>query len=173
MNSVKNENVSVKEYEFNKPLIQNIDSLIDNPLRDCHRKYFHSFDHICEYDINFTNITNNESVNFTISFKNMCLYELNKNLTNARDRVSIFNHINNFKTKIYGTLSQINIHYHLELGTPPLHRHFFSKKLLKIMIIFKHIAMIEEIHFILQVSNGIHKIIHNVVKVYLLVFVYK
>ena len=42
-------------------------------------KYFHTFDHICEYDLNFTNITNNESVNFTISDKSMGMYELNKN----------------------------------------------------------------------------------------------
>ena len=38
----------VEEYEFDKPPIQKIDSLIDNSFRDCHNKYFHSFDHICE-----------------------------------------------------------------------------------------------------------------------------
>ena len=38
-----------------------------------------------------------------------------------------------------------------------MHRQFF-----KIVIIFKLIAMIEEIHFILHVANGIHIIIHNV-----------
>ena len=41
-------NVIVKENHFNKPLIQKIDSLIDNSIRDCHNKYFHTFDHICE-----------------------------------------------------------------------------------------------------------------------------
>ena len=51
------ENIIVKEYEFDKPVFHKIDSLIDNSLRDCHNKYFHTFDHICEYDINFTNIT--------------------------------------------------------------------------------------------------------------------
>ena len=34
------------------------------------------------------------------------------------------------------------------------------------MILFKLIAMIEEIHFILHVANGIHIIIHNDVIVY-------
>ena len=73
----KNQSTSVKEYEFNNPLIQKIDSLIDNSIRDCHNKYFHTFDHICEYDISFTNITNNEIVNFTTSDKSMDMYELN------------------------------------------------------------------------------------------------
>ena len=94
-----NENIIVKEYEFDKPLMQKIDSLIDSSIRDCHNKYFHTFDHICEYDINFTSITNNESVTFTISDKSMGLYELNKKLTIARERGFIFNQIKIFKIK--------------------------------------------------------------------------
>ena len=76
MIGILNENVVVKEYEFDNPLIQKIDSLIDNSIKDCHNKYFHTFDHICEYDIQLTNITNIESVNFTISEKSMGMYEL-------------------------------------------------------------------------------------------------
>ena len=115
----------VKEYEFDNPLIQRIDSLIDSSIRDCHHKYFHTFDYICEYDLNFTNITNNETVNLTIADKSMGLYELNKKLTLARERGYIFNQINNFKTKIYSNLSNIHIHYHRRLGASPLHRQFF------------------------------------------------
>ena len=122
-----NDNVIVKEYEFDNPLITKIDSIIDNSVRDCHNKYLHTFDHICEYDLNFTNITNNELVNFTISEKSMGMYELNKKLTNARENGFKFNQINNFKIKIYSNLSHINIHYHLRLGAPPLHRQFFIK----------------------------------------------
>ena len=62
-----NELYFVKEYSFDNPLIQNIDSLIDNSIGDCHNNYFHAFDHICENDLKFTNNTNNESVNFTKS----------------------------------------------------------------------------------------------------------
>ena len=129
MNGITNENqlTLVKEYEFNNPLITKIDSLIDNSIRDCHNNYFHTFDHICEYILNFTNTSNNESVNFTISDKSLGLYELNKKLTVARERGFIFNQINNFKIKIYSNLSNINIHYHLRLGAPPLHRQFFIK----------------------------------------------
>ena len=123
----KNQLTIVKEYEFDNPLIQKLDSLIDNSIRNCHHKYFHTFDHICDYDLNFTNNTNNESVNFTISDKSMGLYELNKKLTVARQNGYIFNQINKLTKKIYSNLSHINIHYHLRLGAPPLHRHFFIK----------------------------------------------
>ena len=122
-----NENVIVKEYEFDNPLIQNIDFLIHNSIRDCHQKNFHTFDHICGYNLNFTNTRNNESVIFTISDKSMGMYELNKKLSVARERGFIFNQINNFKIKIYSNISHINIHYHLLLGASPLHRRFFKK----------------------------------------------
>ena len=123
----KNQLTVVKEYEFDNPLIQKIVSLIYNSIRDCHNKYFHTFDHICEYDLNFKNITNNESVNFTISDRSMAMYELNKKLTVARQRGYIFNQINKLTIKIYSNLSHIKIHYHLRLGAPPLHRQFFIK----------------------------------------------
>ena len=73
-----NDNVNGKEYEFNNPVFHKIDSLIDNFIRDCHNKSFHTFDHICEQNFNCTNISNNEIVNFTISDQNMSLFELNK-----------------------------------------------------------------------------------------------
>ena len=131
MNGIMNENQLhlVKKYKFDNPLIQNIDSIIDNTIRDCHNKYFNTFDHICEYNLSFTNITNNEIVNFTISDKCMGMFELNKKLTLARERSYIFNQINKLTIKIYSNLSHINIHYHLRLGAPPLHRQFFIKLL--------------------------------------------
>ena len=125
MNGITKENVIVKEYEIDNPLIQKIDSIIDNCIRDCHNKYFHTFDHICEYNLNFTNITNNETVNFLISDKSMGMYELNKKITIARENGFIFNHINKITIKILSNLSHINIHYHLRLGASPLHRQFF------------------------------------------------
>ena len=127
MNGKKNENVIVTEYEFNNPLIQKIDSIIDNSIRDCHDKFFHTFDHICEYDSNFANITKNEIFNFTISDKYMGMYELNEKLAIARGN-GFLNQINDFKIKIYSNLSHINKHYHLKLGLPPLHRQFFQNR---------------------------------------------
>ena len=132
MNGIMNENQLhlVKEYKFDNPLIQNIDSMIDNSIRDCHNKYFHTFDHICDYNLSFTNITNNKIVNFTISDKCMGIFELNKKLAIGRENGFKFNQINKLTIKIYSNLSYINIHYHLRLGAPPLHRQF-SIKLLK------------------------------------------
>ena len=125
MNGITKENVIVKEFEIDNPLIQKIDSIIDKCSRDCHNKFFHTFDHICEYNLNFTNITNKETVNFLISDKSMGMYELNKKLTLARENGFIFNHINKLTIKILSNLSHINIHYHLTLGASPLHYRFF------------------------------------------------
>ena len=129
MDGIMNENqmTIVKEYIFDNPLITKIDSLIDNSIRDCHHKYFHTFDHICEYNLNFTNTSNNELVNFSISDKSMGMFELNEKLAIARGNGFIFNQLNKLTIKIYSNLSHINIHYHLRLGAPPLHRQFFIK----------------------------------------------
>ena len=129
MNGIMNQNQStvVKECEFENPLIQNIDSVINKCYRDCHNNYYHTFEYECVYDLNFTNITNTETVNFTISDKNLGMYELNNKLKNARERGFIFNQLNKLTIKIYSNLSYINIHYHLLLGASPLHRQFFKK----------------------------------------------
>ena len=129
MYGIMNENqlTIVKEYEFDNPPNTRLDSPIDNSVRDCHLKYFHTFDHICEYDSKFTKITNNESLNFKTSDKNMNLYDLNKKLPVARQIGYIFNQIYKLSIKIYSNLSNKIIHYHLRLGAPPLHRQFFIK----------------------------------------------
>ena len=93
----KNQLTSVKEYEFDKPLIRKIDSIIGDCTRDCLYKYFRTFDHVCDYDLNFTNFTNNEIVNFSISDKCMGMYELNQKLAIAPGNGYIFNQINNLK----------------------------------------------------------------------------
>ena len=120
----------VKEYEYDKILIQNIDSIINKCYRDCYFKYFHTFSYECVYDINFRNITNNEIVKLKIAGINMRMYELNKKLTIARRNSFKFKQIKKLTIKIYSNLFYINIHYLLTLGAPPLHYRFF-KNLLK------------------------------------------
>ena len=117
----------VKEYEYDKPPIQKIDPLIDNSIRDCHHKCFHTIDQICEYDLNFTNIVNNETVNFTVSDKCMGMYELNKKLAIARERGFKFNQINKLIIKINSNLQSINICYYLKHRIPMCHRLFFRR----------------------------------------------
>ena len=124
----------VKQYEFDKKDIHEIDYLLDDVIKHCRKNYFHTFEYRLVYDINFTNISNNEEVNLIITHKSMEFktefYALNKKIKNARQNGFIFNQINNFKIKIYSNLSGINIHYHLRLGASPLHYRFF-KNLLK------------------------------------------
>ena len=127
MNGIMNENAIVEENEFIKPPIQKIDLLIDNSIRDCHKKYFHTFDHTCEYDLTFTIITNNETVNFTIPDKSMGLYELNKKLIIARGNGYIFNPTNKRTKKIYSNLSNINIRHYLRHRIPMCHRRILLK----------------------------------------------
>ena len=117
-----NENIIVKEYEFDNPLIQNIDSIIDDCYRDYHNKYFHTFKYVCIYDIKLTKITNNEIINITISDNNTDMFELNKKLTLARQRGFTFNQINKLKIKFYTPLSQNNIHRYLKFQCPILVR---------------------------------------------------
>ena len=132
MNEIINENklFVVKEYEFDKTDIHKIDYILDDVIKDCRKKYFHSFEYRIIYDLCFKNISNNEEVNFAVTHRSMEFktefYGLNKKIKNARENGYIFNQINNFKIKILSNLSHIKIHYHLRLGASPLHRQFFK-----------------------------------------------
>ena len=61
----------VEEYDFDKPDIHEIDYLLDDKIKDCRDKYFHTFEHRHVYDINFTKNSNNEEINFTINQRSM------------------------------------------------------------------------------------------------------
>ena len=80
----ENEIYIVEDYLFDNLLITEIDSILDNCFKDCHNKYFHTFNHECIYVIKLTNITKNEIINLTIGDKSMNLCDLNKKLRVAR-----------------------------------------------------------------------------------------
>ena len=122
----ENEIYVVKEYNFDNPPITKIDSIIDNCYRDCHNKYFHTFKYVCIYDIELTNITNNEKLNISLSDESLDLYELNIKLTIARQRGFILNQINKLTIKIYSHQRYINISYYLKHRIPIMHRQFFE-----------------------------------------------
>ena len=46
MNGIMNENqlTIIKEYEFDKPDFHEIDYLLDDIIKDCRNKYFHTFE---------------------------------------------------------------------------------------------------------------------------------
>ena len=131
MNGIINENklTVVQEYEFDKKDIHEIDYILNDVIKHCRKNYFHTFEYKLVYDINFTNISNNEEVNLMVTHKSMEFktefYGLNKKIKNARRNGFVFNQINNFKIEIYSNLSYINIHYHLKLGVSPFHHRFF------------------------------------------------
>ena len=125
MDGIMNNNqlTIVKKYNFDNPPIQNIISIFSECYRDCHHKYFHTFDFICEYNLNFTKINNNAPVIFLISDKSMGMYEL----TLAKHRGFKFDHINKLTIKIYSNLSNINLHYYLKHRIPMSQRLFFRR----------------------------------------------
>ena len=59
----------VKEYKFDKKDIHEIDYLLDDVIKNCRKNYFLTFEYRLVYDINFTNISNNEEVNLIITHK--------------------------------------------------------------------------------------------------------
>ena len=48
-------------YDGFKPEIYEVNYMLNDSVRGCRNKYFHTFEYRCVYDINFTKITNNES----------------------------------------------------------------------------------------------------------------
>ena len=130
MKCIMNENQLniVKEYEFDKPLFQKIDSVFHNCYTGCYSKYFHTFEYKCEYDNKLTNITNKEIINITISDKSIGLFDLNEKLTIARGNGFKLSQINKLTIKIYSNLSNINLCYYLKHRFPLCHRLFFRKK---------------------------------------------
>ena len=67
----ENELYLVKEFKFDSPIFTEIDSIIDNCFKDCHKIYFHKCKYKSIYDNTLTNITNFETISLTISGKSM------------------------------------------------------------------------------------------------------
>ena len=103
-----------------------MNSVLDGCFKDCHNKSFHKFNYECIYDIKFKNIAKNETVNFTVSGKNMDLYDLNKKLKVARENGFVFLHINKLTIKIYSHLRYKIINYYLKFQIPMCQRQFFK-----------------------------------------------
>ena len=102
MDGITNENqlTIVKEYKFDEPAVNKIDSIIDNCFRDCHNKFYHTFKDDCIYEIKLTKITNNEIMNISVCGKSIHQFELNKILALARQQGYRFNQITKLTKKI-------------------------------------------------------------------------
>ena len=67
-----------------------IEKQLDKVIKECwKKKFFHSFEYRCYYDIEFTNITSNEQVILTITQRSMEFktefYGLNKKIKSNRE----------------------------------------------------------------------------------------
>ena len=120
----------VKDYDFIKPEIDEVDYLLDKVIKDCRKNYFHTFKYRCVYDIKFTDITNNEKVILNISHDCLELeskfYGLNKKIKIAKYNKLKFDEILKLTKKIYSIVSNIKIQYYLKKQIPIMHRHFFQ-----------------------------------------------
>ena len=96
MNGMINENklTIVKVYEFDKTDIHEIEYLLDDVIKHCRKNYFHTFESRLIYDINFTNISNNEEVNLIVTHRSMEFktefYGLNKKKLKMLDETVLY-----------------------------------------------------------------------------------
>ena len=88
MNGILNESTIVKEYDFKKPDVHKIDYLLDDIIKDCRNRYFHTFEYRLVYDIKFPNISNKEKVNFTIIQRSMVFKTEFKGLSKKNQQCS-------------------------------------------------------------------------------------
>ena len=111
-----NENATVKEYEFINPDNNEVDYLLDIVKKDC-KKYFHSFEYRCHYDIKYTIKTNINEFFFPFSLGYMEFrfeyYGLHVKIENAKHIGYTVNHLLKLPIIIYSSLSNINIHYYI------------------------------------------------------------
>ena len=124
----ENQLTLVKEYEFDKLDIHELDKLLDDIIKDCRNEYIHTFEYRLVYEIQFTKNSNDEQVNFTITHRSLVFetefYGLNKKIKSARRNGFIFNQLHKLTIKIDINLPNINIDYYLEYRIPMMHRHF-------------------------------------------------
>ena len=74
----ENRSTIVKEYEFDKPLLHERHSVIDEVIRGFHNNYLHKFKYECIYISKLIKTGAIDPINLTISGKSMDLYDLNK-----------------------------------------------------------------------------------------------
>ena len=65
----KNQLNVVKEDNYKKPDIHEIEYLLVIIIKDCRNKYFYTFEYRLVYDIKFTKVYNIKEINFTIIHK--------------------------------------------------------------------------------------------------------
>ena len=126
--------------------------ILNDTIKDCKTKYFHSFDYRCVYDIKFLNMESNEEVFFKVIIEYMKyeyqFYGLVSKIKNALKNGFRFNELVKLTEEIDSCL------FYLKLPIPIMYREFFLKYYLNIQNISKVFAFIEITFFILDVVDG-------------------
>ena len=121
----------VREYEFNNPDINNLDSIFKNLYQKCKDKFFYKFNRSCEYSLQFTDIRKNKLVNKKVKII-YCRTEVLKYLVGktviASSKNFVFNHIDKLTIKFTALFTDIKIFHYLQQSTPCIVREFFKKR---------------------------------------------
>ena len=122
MDSYLNDNqesyLVVKQYEFDNPNKDDINYIINNSLKNCADKYFHTFTYQCKYIIKFVNMENNEEIILDIIINDRCKNqnkEICRKIRNAKKNNFKFVEIVKLTIEIYSNWENININYMLKL----------------------------------------------------------
>ena len=102
--------------------------ILNDSIKDCREKWFHSFEYECVYDIKLTNIGIHQEFISPITLEYMKFesqfYGLSKKIKNGRNNGFIFIEIVKLTITIYSSLSNINIHHYLKHRIHIRHRQF-------------------------------------------------
>ena len=63
---------------LNEALVKKVNSIIDSCFREVHIKYYRTFEFTCVYDVEVTNIKNNDIISLTTPDKSTTMCELNR-----------------------------------------------------------------------------------------------
>ena len=108
---MKFKKIFVEEYEFNEPYIKNLDLIFENTIQHCRNNFFYDFKTSCDYNREFTDIRKIKVVNLefkNVFFKNGVKGKIEKMII-AREKKSVFFHINRLTIKFTADLADINI----------------------------------------------------------------
>ena len=110
----KNEFCNVaRENEFIIPEVFTVIYILNDTIEDCRISFFHSFEHRCVYDIEFTLFENSEEVLLSIPLRYMKnkshFHGLGEKIKNAKYNCFRFSEMVKLTVKIDSSISNINI----------------------------------------------------------------
>ena len=120
--------IDAEEHEFVRPEHDEVNYILNDTIKDCRNKYFHSFDYRCVYDNKFTNMEKSEKIILSITLEYMKyksqVYRLSEKIKTSGKNCFRFNEIVNSTIKTDSSLSYINKRYFSKFPMPIRYRQF-------------------------------------------------